>query len=370
MRKQFYLHNFLASQPDLNFHNPEVQDALLTTVRFWLDRGVDGFRLDTVNFYVHDKKLRDNPPRKLSRKQREIETNPYEYQDHLYDKTRPENIAFLKRFRALLDSFDDRACVGEVGDSQRGLKTVAAYTSGRTCCTCATRSICSARNSPPRMSGSRSPISRRRSPAAGSAGPSPTTTCSATSRAGRGRAARPTTSRASPSRCSPACAARSASTRARNSASKRPTSPSRICAILWNPLLAGFKGRDGCRTPMPWQSDAHAAGFTTGKPWLPIPQNHRERAVDRQQGQAGSVMELYRQVIAFRRQQSPLVSGTDFAARRRWRRAAFLREAGNETLLCVFNFSDTDSAAFSTKQIGRTEAIGFPAPTASRKAKR
>ena len=101
-----------------------------TTVRFWLDRGVDGFRLDTVNFYVHDKKLRDNPPRKLSRKARETETNPYEYQDHVYDKTRPENIAFLKRFRALLDSFDDRACVGEVGDSQRGLKTVAAYTSG------------------------------------------------------------------------------------------------------------------------------------------------------------------------------------------------------------------------------------------------
>ena len=66
VRKQYYLHNFLASQPDLNFHNPGVQDALLATVKFWLDRGVDGFRLDTVNYYVHDRHLRDNPPLKIS----------------------------------------------------------------------------------------------------------------------------------------------------------------------------------------------------------------------------------------------------------------------------------------------------------------
>ena len=54
-REQYYLHNFLTSQPDLNLHNPEVQDALLDVARFWLDRGVNGFRLDTINFYFHDK---------------------------------------------------------------------------------------------------------------------------------------------------------------------------------------------------------------------------------------------------------------------------------------------------------------------------
>ena len=67
VRKQYYLHNFLASQPDLNFHNPAVQEALLATVRFWLERGVDGFRLDTVNYFVHDEKLRDNPPMRMSK---------------------------------------------------------------------------------------------------------------------------------------------------------------------------------------------------------------------------------------------------------------------------------------------------------------
>ena len=60
-REQYYLHNFLSSQPDLNFHNPDVVDALLDVTRFWLERGVDGFRLDTINFYFADKALRDNP---------------------------------------------------------------------------------------------------------------------------------------------------------------------------------------------------------------------------------------------------------------------------------------------------------------------
>ena len=61
-RGQYYLHNFLREQPDLNVHNAEVQDALLDAARFWLDRGVDGFRLDAINFVMHDPSLRDNPP--------------------------------------------------------------------------------------------------------------------------------------------------------------------------------------------------------------------------------------------------------------------------------------------------------------------
>nr|WP_198923903.1 alpha-amylase family glycosyl hydrolase [Rappaport israeli] len=61
-RRQYYLHNFLTSQPDLNFHNERVCKEMLAVARFWLEAGVDGFRLDTVNMYTHDKLLRDNPP--------------------------------------------------------------------------------------------------------------------------------------------------------------------------------------------------------------------------------------------------------------------------------------------------------------------
>ena len=103
VRRQYYMHTFLTSQPDLNFHNPEVRKAVLDTARFWLDRGVDGFRLDAVNHYFHDRKLRDNPPSNRARTGDVPETNPYGYQDHLYDKTQPENVAFLTEFRRVLN---------------------------------------------------------------------------------------------------------------------------------------------------------------------------------------------------------------------------------------------------------------------------
>ncbi|TIX36021.1 MAG: alpha-glucosidase, partial [Mesorhizobium sp.] len=121
-RRQYYLHNFLASQPDLNFHNPQVQDALLETVRFWLDRG--------VNYYVHDRWLRSNPPLAESVAGINTATSTYLYQEHLFDKSQPENLAFLRRFRALLDEYEGRAAVGEIGDETRSLQTLAAYTGG------------------------------------------------------------------------------------------------------------------------------------------------------------------------------------------------------------------------------------------------
>ncbi|MEO0638038.1 MAG: alpha-amylase family glycosyl hydrolase, partial [Pseudomonadota bacterium] len=131
-REQYYLHNFLVSQPDLNFHNMDVQDALLDTIRFWLDLGVDGFRLDTINFYFHDDQLRANPPLPMEERTSTIapSVNPYNHQNHLYDKNRPENLEFLKRLRALLDEYPAATCVGEVGDGQRGLDIVGEYTSG------------------------------------------------------------------------------------------------------------------------------------------------------------------------------------------------------------------------------------------------
>ncbi len=90
-REQYYLHNFLTSQPDLNFHHEPVQQALLDVARFWLERGVDGFRLDTINFYIADKYLRDNPPLPKELRNNTIapSVNPYNHQLHLFDKNQP-----------------------------------------------------------------------------------------------------------------------------------------------------------------------------------------------------------------------------------------------------------------------------------------
>ncbi|HTX47938.1 MAG TPA: alpha-glucosidase [Caulobacteraceae bacterium] len=111
-RRQYYLHNFLAEQPDLNYWSPEVQEAILDVAKFWLDRGVDGFRLDVINYLVHDKLLRDNPP---ARRQR-TPLMATDMQRHVMDRSQPETLAFIGRLRALLDSYGGKMTVGEIGD--------------------------------------------------------------------------------------------------------------------------------------------------------------------------------------------------------------------------------------------------------------
>ncbi|TIW88855.1 MAG: alpha-glucosidase, partial [Mesorhizobium sp.] len=115
-RGQYYLHNFLRSQPDLNYHTPQVQDAILDVFEFWLERGVDGFRLDVVNFYVHDRHLQDNPPVPADADLSTVPvSNPYGRQLHLHDKNQPENLVFLERLRRLMRRYGDAFLLGELG---------------------------------------------------------------------------------------------------------------------------------------------------------------------------------------------------------------------------------------------------------------
>ncbi|QEA38887.1 DUF3459 domain-containing protein [Pistricoccus aurantiacus] len=127
-RRQYYLHNFLPSQPDLNFHNPQVQRAQLDNLRFWLELGVDGFRFDVVNYYFHDRTLIDNPP---AAPDRVNPANPQSYQCQQHNIEQPENLTFLERIRDLLDEYPGTTSIGEIaGDNQ--LATMAAYTAGNT----------------------------------------------------------------------------------------------------------------------------------------------------------------------------------------------------------------------------------------------
>ncbi len=107
--EEYYFHSFTPEQPDLNWRNPEVKNALFKMVQFWLEIGVDGFRMDVVNYYYKDAKFRNNP-RHFFRGIRE-----YEKQDHLYDRDRPETHDVLIELRELLDSYDgNRVSIGEV----------------------------------------------------------------------------------------------------------------------------------------------------------------------------------------------------------------------------------------------------------------
>ncbi|MFM2411278.1 MAG: hypothetical protein RL481_2106, partial [Pseudomonadota bacterium] len=127
-RGQYYMHNFLKDQPQLNVHNPNVQEALLDIVRFWLDRGVDGFRVDAINFAMHDPELRDNPPAPAGSGAR---TRPFDFQLKQYNQSHPDIPKFVERIRLLTDHYAGRFTVAEVGGSDPDTE-MKAFTEGET----------------------------------------------------------------------------------------------------------------------------------------------------------------------------------------------------------------------------------------------
>lgn len=343
VRRQYYLHNFLSSQPDLNFHNPEVQEAVLATVRFWLDRGVDGFRLDTANFYFHDRLLRDNPPLvpdpdATSRDAPEV--NPYGMQDHLYDKTQPENLDFLRRFRAVLDEYGGRATVGEVGDGSRSLQTVAAYTSGGDKLhMCYTFDLLgpefTARHFRRCVENFQSTVTDG-------------WVCWAFSNHDVMRhVSRFALREADRERVAKLAISLLASLRGTICLYQGEELGLPEAELAFEELRdpygirfwPAFAGRDGCRTPMVWERELSNAGFSAGTPWLPVRDGHRMLAVDAQEGVEGAVLEHYRQTLGFRRAQSALVDGDMIFLGTNQDLLVFTREKDDERLLFVFNLT-------------------------------
>lgn len=337
-RKQYYLHNFLTSQPDLNFHNPKVQDAVLDTMRFWLNRGLDGFRLDTVNYYFHDAQLRSNPA--LLTADGQPRTNPYDMQSHKFDKSQPENLAWLKRVRALLDEFPGTTSVGEVGDDERGVELMKAYTAGSDLLhMCYSFDFLSPEFSAQHFR------SRLEAFFAGDETGWPCWSIS------NHDVIRPMTRWASH--------AVSQKDLARQAAVLVMTVRGTVgiyqgeelglpeADIRFEELVdprgkrfwPGDKGRDGCRTPMPWQAHKTHGGFTSGTPWLPIKHAHLELAVDVQNADPESTLNFFRKLIAWRKSHPALLTGNIEFFDTGEPVLAFRRSAGNKDMICVFNLS-------------------------------
>jgi alpha-glucosidase len=109
--RQYYLHSFLVEQPDLNWRNPEVESRMHDVLRFWMKRGVDGFRIDVMDRVIKDPELRDNPPEPDRRWARFGQAF---LQRHTYDQNWPEIIDAVRKIRKVIDEFPERMTVGEV----------------------------------------------------------------------------------------------------------------------------------------------------------------------------------------------------------------------------------------------------------------
>jgi len=115
--KQYYLHSFLKEQPDLNWRNPKVKDAVFNVVKFWLDRSVDGFRIDVAHYIMKDPELRDNPPNTSGEIAIHKPLGDYDTQIHLYDKGHPDIHQVYREFRSILDGYSidqPRMSMGEI----------------------------------------------------------------------------------------------------------------------------------------------------------------------------------------------------------------------------------------------------------------
>lgn len=340
VREQYYLHNFLSSQPDLNLHNLDVQNALLEVERFWLEKGVDGFRLDTINFYFHDEQLRDNPVLPPEERNSTIapQVNPYNHYDHLYDKNQPENIAFLKRFRAVMEEYPAIAAVGEVGDAQRGMEIMADYTAGDDLMQmCYSFDFLSGLDLQATRVGD---VLERFATMSHDSW-----SCWAFSNHDVERHA---------SRWKLDLAAQKLLT------SLLLSLQGSVCLYQGEELglpeasvgfedlqdpygkefWPEFKGRDGCRTPMVWDADAENAGFSEVTPWLPVAQSHFGKSVSVQENVQNSILNHYKQMIEFRKKMPILAKGDLSNLQVTDDVVSFERKHEGQTVFCAFNLSD------------------------------
>ncbi len=352
---QYYLHNFLPEQPDLNYHNPEVQKEALDICRFWLERGVDGFRLDVINFLFHDPELRDNPPRpdELGAATQFEGNDPYSAQAHIYDKSRPENLEFISRLRALLNEYGAMS-VGEIGDDHPYARAHE-YTEGNNRLHTAYNTHMMAGTTKTLTAGLiRKPIETFLS-LPGKSWPS-----WAFSNHDVVRAA----SRWLPSKGSES-----------DGFDHNPQFSKMLIALLgclygtaflyqgeelglpeaklkreelqdpWGKnLWPAWQGRDGCRTPMPWN------GAPVKNGWLPTPATHIPLNAEAQEQDPESPLNFTRRFLNWRKTQTPLIHGSIAFFNTGENVLAFRRSHEGKEVLCVFNLAQED-AAFEDKAL-------------------
>ena len=339
-RGQYYLHNFLPEQPDLNLHNPAVQDALLDIARFWLDRGVDGFRLDAINFAMHDPELRDNPVAAGSGKR----TRPFDFQRHLYNQSHPAIAGFLERIRKVVDDYGDRFTLAEVG-GEHALAEMHAFTEGdgRLDSAYGFDFLYAEKLTPQLVAG------------AAEAWPD---------RPGVGWPSWAFENHDAPRALSRWASAnhleRFARTKMLLLASLRGsiiiyqgeelglTQVEVPFEKLQDPeAIANWPqtlNRDGARTPMPWRSAAPNLGFCEGDPWLPCGKDHSALAVDRQEADEASILQFARRCLTMRESLPALRVGSMTIIQAGVQLLRFERAHGPQRLLCTFNLSDREAA--------------------------
>lgn len=329
---QYYLHSFLREQPDLNWHSPEVRQAMLAVLAFWLERGVDGFRIDAVDMIAKDELLR-NEPRNL--KFIEGKNIPRDSLLHTFSEFQPELHEFLRYIRKTLDVYDNRLAIGEINYRHSSDTLATLYGNDDQLHLPFNFQLIRA---PWRASSVQQMVDSYEKALPSTAWPNYVLGNHDVSRV----------------------------------ANRIGADQARLAAMLlltlrgtpfiyygdeigmtdgqitsekiqdrFGELVAG-RSRDPERTPMQWNSDVNA-GFSEAKPWLAVSRNHDSINVTTQQKEPSSILHLYRRLLHYRKQTPALQRGT-------WHSVpsnvdvcfVYLRQSGSQRRLVALNFSDTE----------------------------
>ena len=329
-RGQYYYHMFVKEQPDVNWRNPDVRAAQLDVVRFWLERGVDGFRLDVFNVYFKDEQLRSNPFALNG-------LRAFDRQKHLYDFDQPEMDDLLIELREMLDEYPESYAVGEtffptrekifryMGDD----KLHAAFQFDFLFSKYDSDQLLSAIQDwealadetglwPNYVLGNHDVKRTATRHAKGE-----------DDARAKVMMALLLTQRGTPFLYN------GEEIGQRDISLKR----SELLDPLGKKYYPFHKGRDGCRAPMQWDASENA-GFTDGEPWLKLHPDYKTRNVESQREDENSLFNLTRKLIGLRKEHITLRRGDFMHLEDTPKKVlAYLRKDENETILVVLNFS-------------------------------
>jgi alpha-glucosidase len=328
MTGQYYHHSYTASQPDLNWDNHEVREAMLDVVRFWFDRGVDGFRIDVAHRLGKDPRYRDNPPAAA------LDIEPTGAGRH--DADWPSGLAYLREIRSVADEYDERLLVGEVYvlDQNRVIQYL--------------------------MDGDGLHLSHNF-----------VFLNEAWSARELGRSITSFEQACDPQVVEPAWCLNNhdhSRVRSRFDFDGRGVERARSAAALLLGLrgtiflyqgeelglpdseispdsVADVDGRDPARSPIPWAAPSDTgpgAGFSEGIPWLPVGSTAEEVNVASQLGDPESMLELYRRLIRIRRSTDALKKGRYREILSDDQVLVFERRAGENVVVVAVNFSTNE----------------------------
>jgi alpha-glucosidase len=308
-RRQYYLHHFLASQPQLNLHNEEVVEAVLEVARFWLDRGVHGFRLDAIDFMFHDPALRDNPPRPLTAGN--VPVRPFGMQQHVHDMLQPQTMEFMARLRGLMRDYPGAITLGEVSSEEGAFQRCAAYTDAaeERLDMAYTLAMMKGPLSPQRLRDVLMEIQPAVEDGCVCWAFSNHDVVRAITRWGSGRED-PRFGRLLMALLGILPGIPCIYQGEELGLGEAKIAPEDMRDPYGISFYPAFIGRDGCRTPMPWAQGDRLGGFTNNsQAWLPMPAEHLARAADRQASEAASLLNDYRRFLRWRKSEPAVLHG-------------------------------------------------------------